>query len=105
MTGMLIAALLFPLAGRALRARAWSEAYLLGVGVVGALLFLLPFRIGLAAAGLLAVAGLVRVRLPEMRKQHQLHCRQYHRKESTRIRAGKPPRGLDDLFTNRERRA
>src|SRR5215212_1367296 len=53
-TGLLVTAILFPLAGRALRARAWSEAFLLGIGAVGTLLFLLPFRIGFAAAGVMA---------------------------------------------------
>ncbi|HKO54451.1 MAG TPA: hypothetical protein VJ276_01155 [Thermoanaerobaculia bacterium] len=54
---LILTALLFPLAGRALRARTWAEAYLLGVGAVGTALFLLPFEVAVAVIVLLAIAG------------------------------------------------
>jgi hypothetical protein len=54
---LILTALLFPLAGRALRARSWAEAFLLGVGAVGTAMFLLPLKLAIAAIVLLAIAG------------------------------------------------
>jgi hypothetical protein len=59
-TGLLIAAVLFPIAGRVAGRRPLGEAFLFGLGVVGAAMFVLgmlhvPFAI---AIGLVIVAGL-----------------------------------------------
>ncbi|MCU1231237.1 MAG: hypothetical protein JWO97_4121 [Acidobacteria bacterium] len=63
MTGALIALLLFPLAGCAFGRRPFSEAFLLGVGLVGAALFVggvigAPFPLTLAVVLIAGVVGI-----------------------------------------------
>jgi hypothetical protein len=64
-TGALITLLLFPLAGCAFGRRPFSEAFLLGVGLVGGALFVggvigVPFAITLAVVLIAGVVGIVR---------------------------------------------